>query len=140
MLPQSDHLGAQCAENGHSDRYPHHLASDPANGIAKILEPAEIKQMGGSPDAAFIVAMKPGYTIGSATAGALVTDQPPIKGTHGYLQSFPEMHSSFFAMGVQIAHGRDIGIVDMRQIAPTVAGTLGVSLPDAKQPKLSVDR
>ena len=87
-----------------------------------------------------VVAMKPGYMIGSATAGALVTDQPPVKGTHGYLPSFPGMHSSFFAMGLQIAHGRDIGIVDMRQIAPTVTGILGVSLPDAKQRRLNVDR
>lgn len=116
------------------------LASDPANGIAKILEPAEIKQMGGFPDAAFVVAMKPGYMIGSATAGALVTDKPPVKGAHGYLPSYPEMRSSFFAMGGQIARGRNLGIVDMRQIAPTVAGILGVSLLDAKQPRLNVDR
>ncbi len=114
------------------------LAADSANGIAKILEPAEIKEMGGFPDAAFVVAMKPGYTIGSATTGALVSEKPPVKGTHGYLPSFPQMHSSFFVMGEGIAHGRDLGIVDMRQIAPTVAGILGVSLPDAKQPKLSV--
>ena len=116
------------------------LASDPANGIAKILEPAEIQQMGGFPDAAFVVAMTQGYTIGSATSGALVSDQPPVKGTHGYLPSFPEMHSSFFAMGEGIARGRDLGIIDMRQIAPTVAWILRVNLPDAKQAKLNVDR
>ena len=114
------------------------LTADPANGIAKILEPAEIKQMGGFPDAAFVVALKPGYTMGSATTGTLVSDQPSVKGTHGYLPSFPEMHSSFFVMGENIAQGRDLGIIDMRQIAPTVAGILGTSLPDAKQPKLSV--
>jgi predicted AlkP superfamily phosphohydrolase/phosphomutase len=34
------------------------LESDPANGIAKILQPAEVKQMRGFPDAAFVVAMK----------------------------------------------------------------------------------
>lgn len=116
------------------------LAADPTNGIAKILEPAEIKQMGGFPDAAFVVAMKPGYTIGSATTGVLVSDQPSVKGTHGYLPSFPEMHSSFFVMGEGVAHGRDLGIVDMRQIAPTVAGVLGVILPSAKQPKLNIER
>ena len=57
--------------------------------------------------------MKPGYMIGSATAGALVTDKPPVKGAHGYLPSYPEMRSSFFAMGGQIARGRNLGIVDI---------------------------
>jgi predicted AlkP superfamily pyrophosphatase or phosphodiesterase len=116
------------------------LESDPANGIARILDPAEIKQMGGFPDAAFVVAMKPGYMIGSATSGALVTDHPPVKGTHGYLPSSPEMHASFFVIGEGIAHGRNVGLIDMRKIAPTVADILGVNLPTAKQPKLNLDR
>jgi hypothetical protein len=63
-----------------------------------------------------------------------------VKGTHGYLPSFPEMHASFFAMGFDVSHGRDLGIIDMRQIAPTVASLLGVSLPSAKQPKLNLGR
>ena len=37
------------------------LAADPANGIARILDAEEIKRDGGFPDAAFVVAMKPGY-------------------------------------------------------------------------------
>jgi hypothetical protein len=48
------------------------------------------------------------------------------------------MHASFFAMGDDVARGRDLGIIDMRQVAPTVAGLLGVSLPSAKQPKLNI--
>jgi predicted AlkP superfamily pyrophosphatase or phosphodiesterase len=116
------------------------LASNSANGIARILDPEQIRQMGGFPNAAFVVAMKPGYTLGSATAGALVSDQPLVKGTHGYLPSFPEMHASFFIIGNGIAHARSLGIIDMRQIAPTAAGILGVSLPTAKQPKLNIYR
>jgi predicted AlkP superfamily pyrophosphatase or phosphodiesterase len=114
------------------------LAADPANGIAKILTAGEVRQAGGFPDAAFVLALKPGFTIGSELSGALVTDTP-VKGTHGYLPSFAEMHSSFFAKGVGIARGRDVGIIDMRQIAPTVASLLGVNLPTAKQAKLKVE-
>ena len=114
------------------------LAADPANGIARILNSEEVKQMGGFPDAALVVAMKPGYVIGSATSGAMVSDRTPVKGTHGYLPTFPEMHSSFFVLGKGVARGRDLGVIDMRQIAPTVADLLGVSLPTATQPKLNV--
>ena len=114
------------------------LAADPANGIAKILDKNEIKQTGGFPNADFVLALQPGFTFGSAFSGALVSDQPPVKGTHGYLPSYPEMRASFFIMGKGIAKGRDLGVIDMRQIAPTVANILGVSLPSAKQAPLSV--
>jgi len=112
------------------------LAADPANGIAKILDRTEIIETGGFPNAEFVLALQPGFTVGSAFSGALVSDQPSVKGTHGYLPSFAEMRASFFAMGEGVARGRDLGVVDMRQIAPTIAGILGVSLPTAKEPKL----
>ena len=50
------------------------------------------------------------------------------------------MRASFFVLGEGVAHGRDLGIIDMRQIAPTVASILGVSLPTAKEPKLNIAR
>jgi hypothetical protein len=75
--------------------------------------------------------------VGGALSGPLVSTTA-VKGTHGYLPSFPEMHASFFAMGDEVARGRDLGIIDMRQIAPTLAGLLGVNLPSAKQPPLNI--
>ena len=54
------------------------LATDPANGIAKILDRTEIKQTGGFPDAEFVLALQPGFTMGSALSGALVSDQPSV--------------------------------------------------------------
>jgi hypothetical protein len=48
------------------------------------------------------------------------------------------MRASFFALGHGIAAKRDLGVVDMRQIAPTVARLIGVDLPAAKQPALDV--
>jgi predicted AlkP superfamily pyrophosphatase or phosphodiesterase len=113
------------------------LADDPANGIARILTAQETRQAGGFPNASFIVALKPGFTVGGAFSGPLVSAAND-KGTHGYLPSFQEMRASFFAMGDDVARGRDLGIIDMRQIAPTIARLLGVSLPSAKQPKLNI--
>src|SRR5581483_11139183 len=49
------------------------LASDPANGIARVLGPAEIAQFGGRSDAAFWVDMQTNYSAINAD-GALVRD------------------------------------------------------------------
>jgi predicted AlkP superfamily pyrophosphatase or phosphodiesterase len=113
------------------------LAGEPANGIARILTADEIRKYGGFPNAAFVIALKPGYVTGAGLGGALVTDTLG-KGTHGYLTDFPEMRASFFILGSGIAQGKDLGVVDMRRIAPTIAGVLGASLPTAKEPPLPV--
>lgn len=113
------------------------LTADPGSGIDRILTQEQAKKYGGFPDAAWIVVLRMGYITGGKLSGALVGDSPE-KGAHGWLTDFPEMHASFFAMGPGIAHGKDLGIIDMRRIAPTVAGILGVTLPDARQPSLDL--
>jgi predicted AlkP superfamily pyrophosphatase or phosphodiesterase len=114
------------------------LAADPANGIAEILDRDEVRKRGGFPDAAFLVVLKPGYYTGNAFSGSLVTPIPGHRGSHGFSPEDPEMHSSFFATGSGIARHRDLGLVDMRQIAPTVAGILHVRMPTAKAAPLHV--
>lgn len=115
------------------------LKADPANGIERIVEKAEIATMGGNPDASFYVNLKPGM----ATGGFYGKDvplrfPPPYKGMHGYFPEAPALHASLLIMGQGIAKGRDLGIVDMRAIAPTLAGLLGTSLPDAEGKPLDV--
>lgn len=114
------------------------LASDPANGIAQVLDHDEIVKRGAFPNAAFLVVFKSGYYGGSATSGSLVTAIPGSHGSHGFSPEYPEMRASFFAAGKGIAEGRDLGIVDMKQVAPTVAGILGVQMPTAKAAPLKV--
>ncbi len=114
------------------------LAADPSNGIAQVLDRQEIAQRGAFPDAAFLVALKPGYYLGADTSGTLVTPIPGTRGSHGFSPEYPEMRSSFFVLGAGIAHHRDLGIVDMRQIAPTVARILRVPMPTAKAQPLHV--
>jgi predicted AlkP superfamily pyrophosphatase or phosphodiesterase len=115
----------------------HELASNPENGIGAILEKPEIEKFGGFPNAAFLVDLKLDGQLGYATEGALVTPAPST-GMHGYLPSHPEMRSSFFVRGRGIAAGRKLGVIDMRQIAPTLAQILGVELKDARQPVLNL--
>jgi predicted AlkP superfamily pyrophosphatase or phosphodiesterase len=114
------------------------LAADPNNGIEAVLDQKQVAALGGVPQASFVVTLKPGYTAGASLTGALVGESP-VKGTHGYNpRTTPEMHASFFAIGPSIHAGKDLGIVDMRRIAPTIAGLLQVSLPMATQPVLDL--
>ena len=94
------------------------LAADPANGIARIVPREAIKPLGGSPDAAFLIVFEPGYYASAGTAGATVTEVLGHHGGHGFSPEFPEMRASFFVAGPGIARGRDLGVIDMRQIAP----------------------
>jgi predicted AlkP superfamily pyrophosphatase or phosphodiesterase len=114
------------------------LASDPNNGISAVLDSGEIKKHGGFPDAAFLVAFRPGYYTGGNWSGDVVTTLPGSRGGHGFSPDFPELRASFFIAGQGIAHHRDLGVIDMRQIAPTVAGILKVSLPAAEAKPLHI--
>jgi predicted AlkP superfamily pyrophosphatase or phosphodiesterase len=114
------------------------LAADPDSGIAQVLDRDAIRQRGAFPNAAFLAVFKPGYYFGTDTRGDLVTPIPGTRGSHGFSPEYPEMRASFFAVGAGIAHHRDLGLVDMRQIAPTVAGILHVAMPTAKATPLHV--
>jgi predicted AlkP superfamily pyrophosphatase or phosphodiesterase len=107
------------------------LAADPNSGIASIRTREEIKTLGGFPDAAFIVTFMPGYYGGSGTSGDTVKAMTGAHGGHGFTPDLPEMRAAFFISGPGVAHHRDLGIIDMRQIAPTLAQLLGVALPTA---------
>ncbi|MGD0680496.1 MAG: ectonucleotide pyrophosphatase/phosphodiesterase [Terracidiphilus sp.] len=115
------------------------LTADPANGIAQVLDRVEMKARGTFPDATFLVVLKPGYYVGAATSGDLVTVIPTVRGSHGFSPEYPEMRASFFAAGAGIAHHRNLGVVDMRQIAPTVAKILKQPMPTAKEKPLHVE-
>ena len=114
------------------------LAADPDSGVAQVLDRDAIRERGAFPDAAFLVVFKPGYYFGTDTSGSLVTPVPGSRGSHGFSPEYPEMRASFFAVGAGIARHRDLGLVEMRQIAPTVAGILHVAMPTAKATPLNV--
>lgn len=114
------------------------LKADPANRIAAIAEPAEIAKMGGNPEAAFYVSFETNaYAGGFKGRNAPIVAPSGSKGTHGYFPTSPIMRSSFMMMGNGIAKGRNLGEIDMRAIAPTLAKIMRVALPDAELPPLA---
>jgi predicted AlkP superfamily pyrophosphatase or phosphodiesterase len=114
------------------------LAADEHNGIAAVLDHEAVAARGGFPDAAYLVVFKPGYYAGSNLSGELITEVREAHGGHGFAPDFVEMRASFFAGGRGIAAHRDLGVVDMRQIAPTIAGLLGVAMPTARAAPLKL--
>jgi predicted AlkP superfamily pyrophosphatase or phosphodiesterase len=116
------------------------LKADPATRIARIVGREEIDALRANPDASFYVDMLPGAATGGfASAGGPLVAPTRYKGTHGYFPGSEHIRSAFFLMGKGIAPGKDLGVIDMRAIAPTVASVLGVSLPTADLQALPVN-
>ncbi|HXP67415.1 MAG TPA: alkaline phosphatase family protein, partial [Steroidobacteraceae bacterium] len=107
------------------------LAADPANGIDRIWSRDEIQKGRGFPNAEFLVSLKIGYETAYSLALPLIT-KPANLGMHGYVPERSEMRSSFFIVGPEVEKGRSLGEIDMRQIAPTLAGLLHVRLAAAE--------
>src|SRR5882724_392812 len=106
------------------------LAADPANGIDRVLEGDELHRRGGYPNASFFVGLKPGWRTGTALSGPVVSSVK-AGGTHGELPDLPDLRASFFLVGPGVAAGKNQGLIDMRDIAPTLAKAAGLSLPTA---------
>jgi predicted AlkP superfamily pyrophosphatase or phosphodiesterase len=106
------------------------LASDPANGIDRVLEADDLHARGGYPAASFFVGLKPGWKSGTSLTGTIVQNIK-VGGTHGALNDLPELRSSFFVVGPGVAAGKDLGVIDMRSIAPTLAGLVGLLMKSA---------
>lgn len=106
------------------------IASDPANGIDRVLEAEELHKRGGFPPASFLVSLKPGWRTGYTPDGPLLSKTKP-GGTHGELPDLPDLRSAFFLVGPGVPAARSLGLIDMRDIAPTLAHVAGLSLPTA---------
>jgi predicted AlkP superfamily pyrophosphatase or phosphodiesterase len=107
------------------------LASDPANGIDRMLEGEDLHARGGYPTASFFVGLKPGWKNGYSLTGPVVESLKKVGGTHGALNDLPELRSSFFVVGPGVAAGKKFDLIDMRDIAPTLAHLTGLQMPSA---------
>jgi predicted AlkP superfamily pyrophosphatase or phosphodiesterase len=106
------------------------VASNPANGVDRILEGEELHKRGGYPPASFFVGLKPGWRTGSTVDGPVLS-KTKIGGTHGAMPDLPDLHASFFLIGPGVPAGKSLGTIDMRDVAPTLAHEVGLALPSA---------
>ncbi|MGH7369016.1 MAG: alkaline phosphatase family protein [Candidatus Rokuibacteriota bacterium] len=107
------------------------LAADPAHGIDRVLDAAALRDRGGFPTAAFVVGLEPDWHVDSSLTGPLVS-RAIAAGMHGHLPDLPDLHAAFFMVGPGVPAGRALGVIDMRDIATTLARRLDLPLPDAE--------
>ena len=75
-----------------------------------------------------LIAAKPGNVFAS---GAPDGKGEPNGGTHGYLNSDPQMQAIFMAWGSGIKPGVRLGTISNLDVAPTIAALLGIELRNA---------
>ncbi len=116
------------------------LQAQPELKIDRVLAPSAIRAKGGNPQASFYVGFKPGATSGAFKgANAPLLSAAAYRGTPGYLPDEPLMRSVFMVMGPDIKRGHDLGVIDMRMIAPTLASIMGGRLPASEMAPLDVE-
>ena len=107
------------------------LAATPDSLVQEVLDADQTRAAGGFSGAAFVVCAKPDARIGGGLERPVAGPGAP-EGDHGHLAANAEMESSFFLAGPGVPAGRDLGRIDMRDIAPTLAALLRVPLPSAE--------
>jgi predicted AlkP superfamily pyrophosphatase or phosphodiesterase len=107
------------------------LQDDPQYGIADVLDHDALVAQGGTAQATWFVQFKVGYEMG-IRPDAPMPSPGHYRGMHGYDAALPEMRSTFLVAGKGVPAGKDLGSIDMRDIAPTLAALLGVPLPQAQ--------
>ncbi|MBM4439553.1 MAG: alkaline phosphatase family protein [Candidatus Rokubacteria bacterium] len=70
----------------------------------------------------------PGYSFGDTDAGEEEHGPPKYLGTHGQRGSYPDNHALFVAAGPAIRRGVELPVIRSRDVAPTIAAAVGVSL------------
>lgn len=111
------------------------LASDARLGVAEVLDRDALARRGGFPGAELAITLRPGHRFEEALSGSLW--RPERCGTHGFGPAEAEMDATFLIAGPGIPAGVDLGRVDMRDVAPTLAAQIGLRLPQAEGHDLS---
>jgi predicted AlkP superfamily pyrophosphatase or phosphodiesterase len=105
------------------------LLANPAYGVARAFRGAELTATGGFPGAYVVLEARPGHIFvrGGETL-PLVGPTSGFNGAHGYDPRRPEMRASFLMRGPRVRRGKQLGLIRLLDVAPTVARVLGIDL------------
>jgi phosphonoacetate hydrolase len=85
--------------------------------------PAEHRQVGD-----VLIEAAEGYLFVDDAIGEEESDRPHHRGTHGQRGSHPGNHAFFAAAGPGIRRGLELPLIESRDVAPTIATTLGLTM------------
>jgi hypothetical protein len=115
-------------------------AARPGSGVARVFNHNQIVAMGGDPEAFLAIEAATGWAIIGGFTGDLVSPSTtPNAAGHGWPASVPAMRPSLLVYGPSIGQGeiQDGRLID---VAPTVAGLLGLKMEKAEGKALAVPR
>jgi predicted AlkP superfamily pyrophosphatase or phosphodiesterase len=81
-----------------------------------------------------VLAARPDYAFSGDSAKSYITDA--TGGTHGFLNSDPQMQAIFLAWGEGVPKNAQLGSITSREVAPTIAKLLGLEFESAKSSAL----
>ncbi len=95
-----------------------------SGAVAEVLDRRRIEDLEADPDAELALEAAPGYYFSDRMDGAVVQDSSKDRGTHGHLPLRPGLEASFIAVGPGVAPGKNLGLISLKQVAPTLAREL----------------
>ncbi|MCA8924967.1 MAG: alkaline phosphatase family protein [Planctomycetes bacterium] len=100
----------------------------------RVIEPAQLRELGADPDAALALSAFEGYRFSSSARGKAL--QAGRGGTHGYFPDFQRIHTGFVGWGAGFAEDVLVPRLDLEDVAPVVAELLGIGFeaPDGVLP------
>jgi predicted AlkP superfamily pyrophosphatase or phosphodiesterase len=98
--------------------------------VAEVVDREKLDSLGSDPDAEWMLDAAPGFCFSNRFEGPAVAGSAGDRGTHGHLPTRRGMEASFLIAGLGVAPGRNLGRIKLTDVAPTLAGRLGMP-PDA---------
>jgi len=94
--------------------------------VQEVVDRRQLEALEADPDAELTIEAAPGFYFSDRLEGPVVSDSPKDRGAHGYFPSHPGMEAMFTAVGREIARGKNLGRISLKQIAPTLAQVMGL--------------
>ncbi len=99
------------------------LTGDDCSGVG-LPAPGQHRHLGD-----LMLEAEEGYAFAEDSAGDEVIGAPRHRGTHGQIPTRPDLGAFFLAAGAGVGRDRRIAGLASRDVAPTIAQVLGVTLP-----------
>jgi predicted AlkP superfamily pyrophosphatase or phosphodiesterase len=96
------------------------------DAVQEIVDWRQLAALEADPDALLMIEAAPGFCFSDRLEGPVLSDKFKDRGTHGYLPTHAGMEAMFTAVGRNIAPGKNLGRISLKQIAPTLAQLMGL--------------
>jgi predicted AlkP superfamily pyrophosphatase or phosphodiesterase len=94
--------------------------------VLEVVNRQKLATLEADPDAELMLEAAPGFYFSDRMEGPVVRDSMKDRGTHGHLPTRAGLEAMFIAVGREIAAGKNLGHVSLKQIAPTLTRLMGL--------------